>query len=269
MDRHHFILNPTNCEAMSVAGSLTSTVGKTAPLSNRFRLGGCRKLEFAPKLSLKLLGSTKRAGNPALHAHLTMAGMGAAGANEAGLAYSQVALPNTEFLDNAHIGTLCTRVVFKEGAVEGEKCPPGSVIGHAKAVTPILSEPLEGPIYLRANPERNLPDIAAALHGSEISVVAVGHTDSAPGGGLRNTFEVIPDAPITSVDIDLFGGKRGLLENAPKGNANTICAKRQLATVKFTGHNGKRYDHKISIVASGCGKRKKPKRSAKHRRAAR
>ena len=147
---------------------------------------------------MKLKGSTKRAGNPALHAHLAMAGMGPSGANEAGLAYSRVALPKTLFLDNAHIGTVCTRVQFKRGAVEGEKCPAGSIIGSAKAVTPILDAPLEGPIYLRSNPERELPDIAASLQGQEISVVAVGHTDSAPGGGLRNTFEVIPDAPIDS-----------------------------------------------------------------------
>jgi len=169
------------------------------------------------------------------------------GFGEAGVAYTQVALPSTEFLDNSHIGTVCTRVQFKEGAQEGEKCPPGSVIGHAKALTPILSGPLEGPVYLRSNPERELPDLVAALHGSEVSVVLDGHTDSAPGGGLRNTFEVVPDAPVTSFDLDLFGGHRGLIENS-----EDICLHRGRATVKFTGHNGKQADSKIAIKASGC-----------------
>jgi hypothetical protein len=168
-------------------------------------------------------------------------------------------------LDNAHIGLPCTRVIFKEGAVEGEKCPAASVIGSAKAVTPILSEALEGPIYLRSNPERELPDIAAALHGSEISVVAVGHTDSAKGGGLRNTFEVIPDAPVSSVDIDLLGGKRGLIESS-----RGLCSYKPKATVEFTGHNGKTYNHRIPIKASGCKghKGKKGKRRGERGRGA-
>jgi hypothetical protein len=267
VDRPQFVLNPTSCEPTSTASTVLgsgldfASEADDQPLtvSSPFQAADCASLPFKPKLTLKLKGSTKRGGNPALHAHLAMHGIG-----EAGLAYAQTSLPATEFLDNAHIGTICTRVQFKEGAQEGEKCPPGSLIGHAKAVTPLLSEPLEGPIYLRSNPERELPDIAAALHAQEINVVAVGHTESAKGGGLRNTFEIIPDAPITSVDLDLFGGKRGLLENAPPGNATSICQVKLNATVKLKGHNGKQANSKVPLQA-GCPKHKHHKR---HRRAA-
>jgi hypothetical protein len=263
MDRPEFVLNPTSCEPTSTASTVLgsgldfASEADDQPLvvSSLFQAADCAALPFKPKLTLKLKGSTKRGGNPALHAHLAMHGIG-----EAGLAYAQTSLPPTEFLDNAHIGTVCTRVQFKEGAQEGEKCPPGSLIGHAKAVTPLLSEPLEGPIYLRSNPERELPDIAAALHGQEINVVAVGHTESAESGGLRNTFEVVPDAPITSVDIDLFGGHRGLLENAPPGNANSICQAKTYATLKLKGHNGKQANSKVPLQATGCKKHKKSKR---------
>ena len=183
------------------------------------------------------------------------------GFGEAGLAYSQVSLPNTLFLDNRHIGTICTRVQFKQGAVEGEKCPAGSVIGSAKAVTPILDQPLEGPIYLRSS-EHQLPDIAAALQGSEIHVVAVGRTDSSKGGGLRNTFEVIPDAPITSVDINLFGGKRGLIQAS-----RDLCSSKPTAKVIFRGHNGKVRKSKIRMKPSGCKhKKKRHKKSNRHAR---
>jgi hypothetical protein len=269
VDRPEFTINPTSCEPSSTASTVLGSgldfvsAADDQPFvaTSPFQAADCAALPFKPKLSLQLKGSTKRGGNPALHAHLAMHGIG-----EAGLAYAQTSLPPTEFLDNAHIGTVCTRVQFKEGALEGEKCPPGSLIGHAKAVTPLLSEPLEGPIYLRSNPERELPDIAAALHAQEINVVAVGHTESAKGGGLRNTFEVIPDAPITSVDIDLFGGKRGLLENAPKGSADTICGTGLKAAVKLRGHNGKRDDFKDPIHASGCKRHKHGKRR-RHRAA--
>jgi hypothetical protein len=262
VDRPEFTLNPTSCARTSTASTVLGSgldfvsAADDNPLvvTSPFQAADCASLPFKPKLSLTLKGSTRRGGNPALQAHLAMNGIG-----EAGLAYAQVALPPTEFLDNAHIGTVCTRVIFKEGAQEGEKCPPGSLIGHAKALTPILAEALEGPIYLRSNPERELPDIAASLHGQEINVVAVGHTDSAPGGGLRNTFEVVPDAPITSVDIDLFGGHRGLLENAPRGSATSICGTGLKATVKLKGHNGKVSNSKTPIKAS-CPKHKKHKR---------
>jgi hypothetical protein len=262
VDKPEFTLNPTSCAKTSTASTVLGSgldfvsAADDNPLvvSSPFQAADCASLPFRPRLSLTLKGSTKRGGNPALQAHLAMNGIG-----ESGLAYAQVALPPTEFLDNAHVNGPCTRVQFKEGALEGEKCPPTSIIGHAKALTPILSEPLEGPIYLRSNPERNLPDIAAALHGQEINVVAVGHVDSAKGGGLRNTFEVVPDAPITSVDIDLFGGNRGLLENAPKGSATSICGTGLEATVKLKGHNGKQANSKVPIKAS-CPKHKKHKR---------
>jgi hypothetical protein len=262
-DRPDFTFNPTSCEPTSTSSTvLGSGLDFASPaddnplvVSTRFQAADCAALPFKPKLTLTLKGSHRRAGNPALHAHLAMRGFG-----EAGLAYAQVALPKTEFLDNAHIDTICTRVQFREGALEGEKCPAGSIIGTARALTPILEGPLEGPIYLRSNPERELPDIAASLNHAEIHVVAVGHTDSAPGGGLRNTFEVIPDAPISSVDINLFGGHKGLIENS-----EDICLHKGKATVKFTGHNGKRYDHKIAIKATGCTHKKHHKRHLNHR----
>jgi hypothetical protein len=253
-DRPQFTFNPTSCKPTSTSATLLgSGLDFTSPSDDNpfvstspFQVADCAALPFRPKLTLKLRGSTRRAGNPALQAHLAMAGFG-----ESGLAYAQVALPKTLFLDNAHIGTLCTRVQFKEGVIEGEKCPAASVIGTARALTPVLDAPLEGPIYLRSNGgERQLPDIAASLHGSQISVVAVGYTDSAPGGGLRNTFEVIPDAPISSVDIDLFGGRKGLIESS-----RNLCSYMPRAAVKFKGHNGKRFDPTVRMKASGCTKK--------------
>jgi hypothetical protein len=259
-DRPSFTFNPTSCEPTSTSATVLGSgldfvsAADDNPFvsTSPFQAADCAALPFKPKLTVKLKGATRRAGNPALFAHLEMAGMGPAGANEAGLAYSRVALPKTLFLDNAHIGTVCTRVQFKAGAVEGEKCPAGSIIGSAQATTPILDAPLAGPIYLRSNPERELPDIAASLQGSEISVVAVGHTDSSKSGGLRNTFEVVPDAPISSVDINLFGGKRGLIESS-----RNLCSYKPKAKVEFKGHNGKSKNYpKLRMKVPGCKKGK-------------
>ena len=89
-------------------------------------------------------------------------------------------LPASEFIANAHFNTICTRVVFKQGAHPGEQCPAGSIYGYAKAITPLLSEPLEGPVFLRSS-EHQLPDVVAALHNGEIDINLDGHVDSVKG----------------------------------------------------------------------------------------
>ncbi len=167
-----------------------------------------------------------------------------------------VTLPHSEFLENAHIGTVCTRVQFKEGTVPGEKCPAASVYGRARAITPILDEPLEGPVYLSSS-EHKLPDLVAALHNAQVDIALVGRIDSVKGGQIRNTFEAVPDAPVTRFTLEMKGGKKGLLVNS-----TNLCAAKHRAISEFTGQNGKRYDTKpvLSAQCGGKGKKKGKRR---------
>jgi hypothetical protein len=221
-------------------------------VSTPFQAADCAALPFKPRLSLKLKGGTRRGDYPALKATLNMNGIG-----EAGIRKAQVTLPRSEFIANAHFNTICTRVQFKQGNKPGEKCPQGSIYGYAVAKTPLLSDPLEGPIFLRSS-EHQLPDVVAALHNGEIDVVLVGHVDSVKGR-LRNTFEATPDAPVKSVTISLLGGKKGLFENS-----TNLCAGTHRAIAAFTGQNGKEHDFNPELVATGCkGKAKKHKRHNK------
>jgi hypothetical protein len=248
MSRHEFTLNPTNCEKKAVTGEALSLLGQTAPLSNPFQVGGCKALKFKPQLKLSLKGSVKRTANPKLIAALTMR------PGEANIAFAQVRLPASAFLDNAHIGAVCTRVQFTAAAQLGEGCPAASVYGHVQALTPLLGAPLKGNVYLRANPAHKLPDLVAALNG-QIEVALAGKTDSVKGA-LRNTFEMVPDAPVSSFRLELFGAKRGLIEMS-----TGFCAHPN-AAVRFIGQNGKVYDTTPS-VASSCPK--KHKASHKHK----
>jgi hypothetical protein len=151
-------------------------------------------------------------------------------------------------------------VQFREGDVPGERCPAASVYGRVRALTPLLDSPLEGPIYLRSS-EHQLPDLIAVLHHAEINVVLVGRVDSVGGGGIRNTFEFVPDAPVTSADFTFDGAAKGLLENS-----TNICRGKHLATVKLKGHNGKQSNYKTPLKPTGCKKHKAHKR---HRRSSR
>ena len=203
-------------------------------LSQRFQAAGCASLGFRPNLSLKLKGGTKRGGHPAL------TGTYRPRAGDANLSGLVLRLPHSAFLDQAHIRTICTRVQFAAKA-----CPEGAVYGQATAYTPLLAQPLTGPVYLRSS-DHNLPDFVAALHG-QIEVEAVARIDS-KGGGIRATFAEVPDAPLSEVVVQMQGAKKGLIVNS-----TNLCAKRQRADAQFSAHNGKRYRAKPELRASGCG----------------
>jgi hypothetical protein len=246
MGRPDFTLNPTSCDPFAVNGALTSTLGQSTPLSSPFQVGGCNALAYKPKLALNLRGATKRTGHPALTAVATFR------AGDANTKRVQVTLPKSEFLDQAHIGTVCTRVQFA-----AEQCPAASVYGKAKAITPLLDQPLQGPVYLRSS-SHELPDLVIALQG-QVDVVLAGRVDSV-GGGIRTTFEATPDAPVTKFTLRMQGGRKGLLINS--ANLCRLSVKQTRATVQMDGQNGKARDSSPALKSS-C-KKAKPRAHKKH-----
>jgi hypothetical protein len=248
VDRDQFTRTGTNCNPFAFTGQFVSTLGQTVPLSSRYQLGECTALPFKPRLAISLLGKTKRTSNPRLIARLT------ARPGEANIAKARVTLPSIAFLDNAHIGTVCTRVQFA-----ADQCPAASVYGNATATTPLLDYAVSGPVYLRSS-SHELPDLVVALNGpasQPIEVELSGITDSVKGA-LRNTFEAVPDVPVSSFRLELLGGKKGLVELS-----KNLCAKRYRAGVEFDGQNGAVHDTK-PVVGSKC-KRKATKHRGKRR----
>jgi len=250
LNRPDFTLNPTDCNPLSVDATASGDEGTQAHLAAPFQVSNCAHLPFAPKLALRLSGSTKQAGNPALAATLT------ARPGEASISRTQVTLPHTEFVDNAHIKSPCTRVEFAAGHTPGEQCPPGSVLGSARAESPLLAEPLQGPIYLRSTGRAGLPDVVAALNG-QIDIALVGHVDSVHGR-LRTTFETVPDAPVSKVLLSFDGGHRGIIENSPG-----VCSHSLRVTADITGQNGKTANQ-TPILQTPCKRPKSQKKTGAH-----
>jgi hypothetical protein len=243
VDRPSFTINPTDCERKQITATVVAAAGVAEP-ADAFQATDCARLGFRPKLTLTLKGATHRRAHPKLIANLKPR------PGDANIAYAQVTLPRSAFLDNAHLGTICTRVQFNAGAANGSACPPGSIYGKAEARTPVLDFPLKGTVYLRSS-DHPLPDLVVAFSGPEdtpIHFVLGGRTDSA-GGALRNTFESPPDVPVSSFRLELFGGKRGLVEMS-----SGFCA-RPKAKVKLRGQNSKRYVT-TPKVSGKCTKRK-------------
>jgi len=240
IDREKFTVNPTSCEPMRVVSTIAGAGGAVAHPSSRFQVGDCAALPFAPKLALRVFGKTSRNAKPRLRAVLT------ARPGEANIARAQINLPRSEFLEQGHIKTICTRAQFNAGAGHGAACPRGSIYGHASARTPLLDGPLAGPVYLRSSAHK-LPDLVAVLNG-QIDVELAGRIDSGPNGGIRNTFEAVPDAPVSRFVLEMMGGKKGLLVNS-----EDLCGKKAQtrAIVRFVGHNGKVHAFKPK-VANSC-----------------
>lgn len=242
LDRPNYTLNPTSCEPMSFEADLASSTGQVAHRSDRFQVGGCGNLSFKPKLSLRLDGGTTRAKHPALTAVVSFPNK--RGAN---IARAAVSMPRSEFLDQSHIGTICTRVQFA-----AHQCPAASVYGYARAYSPILDYYLGGPVYLRSS-NNELPDLVADLNG-QIEVAVVGRIDTDKNGGIRTTFDSVPDAPISKFVLKMKGGKKGLLQNS-----TNLCRGSHRATARFTAQNGKELLLRPELKAP-CSKK------AKHRK---
>jgi hypothetical protein len=233
LDRNNFALNPTNCSRFSVDAALSGDEGASSSSSAPFQVANCANLPFGPQIAISLKGGTKRNGHPAFTSVLTYPQ-----GNYANLAKAQVTLPPTMQLDQSHITAPCTRPQFA-----AHQCPDASIIGTATAYSPLLDQPLSGPVYLRtgSNP---LPDLVLDLHGPSslpITIDAVGKVDTV-NARLRTTFETVPDAPLSKAVISLEGGGKGLLVN------NTdICANRAPASAAFTGQNGRSVNRNVSL----------------------
>jgi hypothetical protein len=243
IDRKQFALNPTNCAPMAFAGALkgggadpnNSATFSTDPISSPLQVNNCNKLGFKPKLHLRLFGKTHRNQHPRFRAVL------AARSGDANIKRASVALPHALFLDQASLSSVCTRDQFA-----AHKCPKRSIYGHATAISPLLDKPLKGPVYLRSS-NNLLPDLVAALHG-QVDIDLDGRIDSFHGG-IRTTYDAVPDVPVTKFTLTLPGGKHGLLVAS-----RNLCQKAVKAIVQLKGQNGKKANRRPKLRTPCKGK---------------
>jgi hypothetical protein len=110
-----------------------------------------------------------------------------------------------------------------------------------------------------------LPDLVAVLKGPDhqpIEVELAGRIDSVHGG-IRNSFDVVPDAPVSQFVLSMRGGKKSLLVNS-----RDVCKTVNRATAKFTAQNGRTATLRPKLVSS-CKKKqgkKKGKKGSKPKR---
>jgi hypothetical protein len=225
IDRQNFTLNPTSCEKFTLASAMNGsglhfgdpTDNTLATATAPFQAFDCASLGFRPRIGLKMKGGIKRG------AHASLRVVVRPRVGDANIRSAQVTLPPSLFLEQGNIKTICSTAQFA-----AHNCPKGSVYGHVRAFTPLLEAPMEGPAYLRSS-SHTLPDLVFALRGHGVEIDVAGRIDSSKGG-IRGTFPIVPDAPVTKFVLKLNAGKRGLLVNA-----ENLCRKRQPTVAKFIG----------------------------------
>jgi hypothetical protein len=267
-DRPGFMRSPTSCKAKTIGTSVSSAGDQTANLTAPLQATGCSKLAFKPKLALSLTGKkqTKTGKHPGLKATVTQR------SGEAGIQKAEVRLPKSLALDPSNAQALCE---FADGTKDDldNRCPKGSIVGRAKATSPLLKKPLSGNVYfvknIRVDPKtgnqiRTLPMIIVALRG-EIAINLRGESSTTNSGKLVNTFDNVPDAPVSSFNLNINGGSTGILAvtRTRKGKIN-LCAGRHIAEADIDGQNSRRSDLDV-VMKTPCSKRqtKAAKRAAK------
>jgi hypothetical protein len=248
VDRSQFMLNPTNCAAQATTGTINGggadptnpAAFSSYPVNDPFQATECNKLAFKPKLNIQLFGGTKRNKYPRLKATLT------ARKGDANIARTAVTMPRSLFLEQGHIGTVCTRP-----QLASHTCPKGSVYGKAWAKSPLLDKKLQGKVYLVSS-NNKLPDLLVDLRG-QVEIYLRGVIGSGSTGGLKTVFRKVPDVPVSKFVLNMKGGKKSLLVNS----TNT-CAKPQRAIVNMKAQNGKKKNaKKFKLHVASCGKSKK------------
>ncbi len=241
VDRRRFMFNPTSCGEHELRAQVSASDGSSVAAGAPLRTSGCGSLGFRPRLSLSVGGRGEMGdgGHPSLRALVT------ARRPEANLREVALRLPLSLALDYENAGALCSFDAGRSG-----RCPRRSVIGRARALTPILRRPLAGDVYLvqgmRPGPGgrlvRTLPMLLVALRG-QVSLNLLAAT-SVERGAIVTTFEALPDAPITRFELELNGGRRGILAVTL---GRSLCRGRQLARVAMEGHSGARLRRAVAL----------------------
>jgi hypothetical protein len=235
-----FITNPTGCREAVTNVTITSYDEPNTPRTgtSKFTPTGCDTLPFAPTLSGNVGGSgaTAAGRSPGLVAVIAPGGAG-----ESNVASAKITLPAAVNANLDGLSRACAQDLFAAG-----QCPATARVGSAVAASPLLATPLTGPVTLVASVP--LPSLAVQF-GPPVPLTLVG-ASGLENSLLTNTFEGIPDVPLSRFELTIDGGgTNGLLKNI----AN-LCklAAAPTATGTLVGQSGKTANISAALEVRGC-----------------
>ncbi|HTC60832.1 MAG TPA: hypothetical protein VK691_12045 [Solirubrobacteraceae bacterium] len=248
--RSGFTFNPTNCDPMSVTGSVSSVQGASSNVSVPFQATNCATLAFKPGFAVSASGKTSRANGASLHVKLTYPK--AAFGSQANVKSVKVDLPKQLPSRLTTLQKACPEQTFMANPAS---CPAASIVGHAKAITPLVPVALEGPAYFVSYGGAKFPELVVVLQGYGVTVDLHGETFINKAGITSSTFHTIPDVPVGTFELTLPQGKYSAL--AANGN---LCTTKLTMPTAFTAQNGVEIHENTPVSATGCPKHARHKR---------
>jgi hypothetical protein len=246
--RPAFTFNPTDCEKMGVAGSISSVEGASSAVSVPFQVTDCAALAFKPVLTVSTSAKTSRTRGASLHVGLTLPAQAGLG-TEANVARVRVSLPKQLPAPLKTLQKACTEVVFD---ADPAGCPVASQVGQAAVSTPLLSGPLTGPAYFVSHGGAKYPELVIVLRGEDgVTVQVHGETFISKTGITTATFASVPDVPFSHFELTLPQ------REYPALTANgSLCKAPLVMPTEMVGQNGAVITQSTRITVTGCQKAK-------------
>jgi streptogramin lyase len=245
IDRPGFTFNPTNCSQLPITGTVTGEQGANAPMNVPFEVANCATLPFKPSFTVSTQRKTSKEDGASLRVKVTQK------PGEANIHKVDLALPLALPSRNSTLQQACTEAQFNANPAD---CPAASVIGTAKAVTPVLQAPLSGPAYLVSHGGAAFPDVEYVLQaderGGDVEIVLDGETQIKKGITYSH-FETVPDAPVDSFETILPEGPHSIFTTEYPGRTN-LCAQKLLLQLTTIGQNGAVIEQAPRIDVTGC-----------------
>jgi hypothetical protein len=249
MDRHDFTVNPTNCSPLGITDAITGAGADpanpadqdTVNVNTPFEAANCASLRFAPVFKVFTAGRTSRSAGASLGVKLTMPGAQNSNSN---IKAVKVDLPRQLPSRLSTLQKACTDAQFE---TDPAGCPAASIVGHAKALTPVLPVPLEGPAYFVSHGGAKFPELIVVLQGYGFTIDLHGETFISKEGITSSTFRAIPDQPVTSFELTLPEGTDSAL--AANGD---LCTSTLTMPTAFVAQNGAEVRQSTPIEVTGC-----------------
>jgi hypothetical protein len=239
IDRPEFTFNPSNCAPLTITGAVTSTQATVSSVSTPFQSTGCTTLPFSPKLTASTAGRPSRKSGIGFNVKI-VEGV----AHEANAHSVKVELPKQLPSRLSTLQKACLIAVFEANPAT---CPPGSIVGTARAVTSVLPVPIAGPVYFVSHGGAKFPEVVMILQGYGVTIELYGETFISKAGITSSTFPDVPDAPVLNFELHLPAGPNSAL--AAHGN---LCAADLRIPTTIVAYNGLVVKESPRIKVGSC-----------------
>jgi hypothetical protein len=265
VDRPDFIINATNCNPQTITGTVDSTEGASSLVSDPFQVTNCAVLKFEPKVVVTTGAHSSKADGASLNFKISYP-KGAQGTqswfNEARFDIPRQLPARLTTLQKA-----CLAAVYE---TDRAACPAASIIGTATVHTPLLPEPLQGPVYFVSYGGAKFPDAVLALHGDNVNIELHGETFIDNKTGVTSaTFRETPDVPFESIEVNVPTGPYSEFgTNLPAKDRYDFCGQKLTMPTLLKAQNGLEIHENTPVNITGCPTThtKTKKTSKKHAR---